>query len=292
MADSRLLAGLAGQIAHLEQIDKARVERLRHEALTAPVPWMAEYGLYQSGGWWTASLMNATGNAADVTIRDCAAQPTELLDHMPATAELLAGLGLSYMWVRLARLEANAFLWEHRDYRELRQVRRHRLHLPLRTNPSAFLVTGGVKVHLASGGIWRLTPTHAHGVCNLLGPDRIHLIADVYHDDAYRRLAAKASLHHSQIEPLPAAPPNVLKDRMAAARQLASGGFADAAERLLLRLFYCHAMPEGAVYDLIARMYAESGDSQTASRWLSTKNTVLALGSIPESPFPADSPSG
>ena len=279
---------LTGQIAHLEQIDKARAARLRHEALTAPVPWTAEYGLYQSGGWWTASLMNDTGNAADVTIRDCAARPTELLKHMPATAELLAELGLSYMWVRLARLEPNAFLWEHRDYRELRQVERHRLHLPLRTNSSAFLVTGGTKVHLASGGIWRLAPVHAHGVCNLLGPDRIHLIADVYHDAAYRRLAAKASLHRSQVEPLPAATPDVLNDRLGAARQLASLGFTDAAEWLLLRLFYRHAMPEGAVYDLIARMYEESGDSQTASRWLSTKHTVLALGPAPGSPPPND----
>jgi hypothetical protein len=287
MEGSPLLTGLAGQIAHLEQIDEARLGRLRHEALTAPVPWKAEYGLYQSGGWWTASLMNATGNAADVTIRDCAAQPTGLLEHMPATAELLAELGLSYMWVRLARLEPAAFLWEHRDYGELRQVRRHRLHLPLRTNPSAFLVTGGVKVHLASGGIWRLTPTHAHGVCNLLGPDRIHLIADVYHDDAYRRLAAKASLHGSQIEPLPAAPPNLLNDRLAAACQLAALGFAGAAERLLLRLFYHHAMPEGAVYDLIAQMYEESGDPQTASRWLSTKNMLLTLGSAPLPPSPS-----
>ncbi|HLX50661.1 MAG TPA: aspartyl/asparaginyl beta-hydroxylase domain-containing protein [Streptosporangiaceae bacterium] len=279
---------LTGQIAHLEQIDKARAARLRHEALTAPVPWTAEYGLYQSGGWWTASLMNDTGNAADVTIRDCAARPTELLKHMPATAELLAELGLSYMWVRLARLEPNAFLWEHRDYRELRQVERHRLHLPLRTNSSAFLVTGGTKVHLASGGIWRLAPVHAHGVCNLLGPDRIHLIADVYHDAAYRRLAAKASLHRSQVEPLPAATPDVLNDRLGAARQLASLGFTDAAEWLLLRLFYRHAMPEGAVYDLIARMYEESGDSQTASRWLSTKHTVLALGPARGSPPPND----
>ncbi|MFH9400783.1 hypothetical protein ACH4JS_13570 [Streptomyces sp. NPDC017638] len=47
---------------------------------------------------------------------------------------------------------------------------------------------------MTGGRIWRLTPTYAHGVCNLLGPDRIHLIADVYGDDAYQRLAERAQM--------------------------------------------------------------------------------------------------
>lgn len=273
------LNGLSEQIAQLDFLDPVRVERLRHEALTAPAPWKAEYSAYQSGGWWTASLMNASGDAADVTIGDCAAQPTDLLARMPATAELLADLGLSYMWVRLARLEANAFLWEHRDYDELAETERHRLHIPLHTNSSAFLVTGGAKVHMAGGHIWRLTPTYAHGVCNLLGPDRIHLIADVYADDAYRALTARASLHPSAAEPLPAASQALLADKFATARRLADLGYVAAAERLLLRLYYTFALPEGAAYDLITELHAGLGDFEAGARWGDAKKRLLALAS-------------
>ncbi|MEU6617488.1 aspartyl/asparaginyl beta-hydroxylase domain-containing protein [Streptomyces sp. NPDC004041] len=55
--------------------------------------------------------------------------------------------------MRLARLEPNACLWEHCDYDELDEVERHRLHIPLHTNSSAFLVTGGTKVHMGGGRI-------------------------------------------------------------------------------------------------------------------------------------------
>jgi len=84
------------------------------------------------------------------------------------------------MWVRLAKLTPNSFLWEHRDYADLPRTPRRRLHLPLFTNPSAVLVTGGAQINLTAGYLWRLLPTYAHGACNLLGPDRLHLIIDVY----------------------------------------------------------------------------------------------------------------
>ncbi|MFC4517945.1 aspartyl/asparaginyl beta-hydroxylase domain-containing protein [Streptomyces ehimensis] len=200
--EARSPHALVGQVAQLDRLDDSLVERLRHEALTAPAPWKAAYGDYQSGGWWTTSLMNASGDARDVRIGECTARPTDLLADMPVTAGLLADMGLSYMWVRLARLKANAFLWEHRDYDELDQVERHRLHIPLHTNSFAFLVTGGTKIHMTGGRIWRLTPSYAHGVCNLLGPDRIHLIADVYADDAYPHLAKQCELAPSSSETL------------------------------------------------------------------------------------------
>ncbi|MEW1659060.1 aspartyl/asparaginyl beta-hydroxylase domain-containing protein [Streptomyces sp. NPDC093707] len=271
-------AASSGQIVQLERLDGHLIERMRHEALTAPAPWKAEYGEFQSGGWWTTSLMNASGDAADVRIADGTAQPTALLGHMPATAGLLAELGLNYMWVRLARLDANAFLWEHRDYDDLDQVERHRLHIPLHTNSSAFLVTGGTKVHMAGGRIWRLTPTYAHGVCNLLGPDRIHLIADVYADDAYTRLAGRAE-EPSAAQRLPAASETDLADRLAAARRLADLGYTAAAEQLLLRLFYSFTLPEGTTYDLIAGLHTALGDSEANQRWMAAKAKLLALAS-------------
>ncbi|WP_225843045.1 aspartyl/asparaginyl beta-hydroxylase domain-containing protein [Streptomyces albus] len=269
---------LSGQVVELDRLDGQAVERMRHEALTAPGPWKAEYGEFQSGGWWTTSLMNTSGLAEDVRIADGTARPTAVLEHMPTIASVLSGLGLSYMWVRLARLEANAFLWEHRDYEELDQIERHRLHIPLHTNPSAFLVTGGRKVHMAGGRIWRLTPTFAHGVCNLLGPDRIHLIADVYLDDAYRRLAARAK-EPAGFRVLPQASEPELAERFAAARRLVRLGFTDAAEALLLRLFYAFALPEGTTYDLIAELHTALGDEEASARWKAAKSTLLALAS-------------
>ncbi|MEY9850235.1 hypothetical protein ABH940_007359 [Streptacidiphilus sp. BW17] len=274
--DSTLTA-LAGQIAQLDVVNSAQLERMRHEALTAQAPWKADYGAYQSGGWWTTSLMNASGDAADVTIGDCTAQPTGLLRQLPATSALLASLGLNFMWVRLARLESNAFLWEHRDYDELDQVERHRLHIPLHTNSSAFIVTGGAKVHMAGGRIWRLTPTCAHGVCNLLGPDRIHLIADVYADDAYHQLANRPTLHPALAERLPTADQTVLAERFGTARNLATLGYVDAAERMLLRIFYTFALPEGTAYDLITQLHASLGDMEAATRWETAKRRLLAL---------------
>ncbi|WP_431980305.1 aspartyl/asparaginyl beta-hydroxylase domain-containing protein [Streptomyces qinglanensis] len=271
-------AALSGQVAEMDRLDGQLIERMRHEALTAPAPWKAEYGEFQSGGWWTTSLMNTSGQAEDVRITDGTARPTAVLEHMPATASLLAGLGLSYMWVRLARLEANAFLWEHRDYDELDQVERHRLHIPLHTNSSAFLVTGGCKVHMSGGRIWRLTPTFAHGVCNLLGPDRIHLIADVYADDAYRHLAGRADAP-AGAEVLPRAREADLAGRLEAARRLADLGYIDAAEALLLRLFYSFALPEGTTYDLIAQLHAARGDQEASDHWSAAKSTLLALAS-------------
>ncbi|MEU0660704.1 aspartyl/asparaginyl beta-hydroxylase domain-containing protein [Streptomyces lavendulocolor] len=278
MEDAQPTTALSGQIVQLDRLDGSLIERMRHEALTAPAPWKAEYGEFQSGGWWTTSLMNASGDAAEVRIADGAARPTTLLGHMPATAGLLAELGLNYMWVRLARLEPNAFLWEHRDYDELDRVERHRLHIPLHTNSSAFLVTGGTKVHMAGGRIWRLTPTYAHGVCNLLGPDRIHLIADVYADDAYTRLADRAT-GPSGAEQLPTASEAHLADRLTAARRLADLGYVDAAEQLLLRLFYSFALPEGTAYDLIAGLHTALGDTEANQRWIAAKAKLLALAS-------------
>ncbi|MFV2197792.1 aspartyl/asparaginyl beta-hydroxylase domain-containing protein [Nocardiopsis sp. LOL_012] len=116
---------------------------------------MSGYSRFQSGGWGTLSLLNDTGHARDVTIGDTTtARPTDLLGRMPTTRALLDELGLEYMWARLALLEAGSYLWEHRDYQEdgLAQTERHRVHIPLATASSAFLVLGGSAVHLAPAG--------------------------------------------------------------------------------------------------------------------------------------------
>ena len=242
--------------------------------LTATVPWTAEYGPYQSGGWWTASLMNDTGEGADVTIKDCEPVPTALLRRLPATGRLLASLGWPVMWARLARLAPNSFLWEHRDYADLRRTPRHRLHVPLFTNPSAVLVTGGTKVSLSVGHVWRLLPTHAHGACNLLGPDRLHLIIDVYGTSSDEP-DDTADLDGGAVEHLPAATAADLQEQLATARALAELGFVDAAEKQLLRMYYRYAMEEGQVYDLIVELHRDLDRPEDAVRWTESRAILL-----------------
>lgn len=115
-----------------------------------PGDWVSGYSRFQSGGWGTLSLLNDTGNARDVTIGDADPVPTDLLQRMPTTRALLGELGLKYMWARLALLGAGSYLWEHRDYQEdeLTDAERHRVHIPITTTSSAFLVLGGSGEHL------------------------------------------------------------------------------------------------------------------------------------------------
>ncbi|MEU5304174.1 hypothetical protein ACH4YO_14540 [Streptomyces noursei] len=69
MQEAQPTAALSGQVAQLDRLDGQLIERMRYEALTAPAPWKVGYGEFQSGGWWTTLLMNASGEAADVADR-------------------------------------------------------------------------------------------------------------------------------------------------------------------------------------------------------------------------------
>jgi hypothetical protein len=265
------------QVARLGRLDSGLLDRLRHEALTVPSEWIKEYGPYQSGGWWTLSLLNDSGVPTDVTIKDCEPVETTLLQRMPVTRKFLSSLGFRYMWVRLARLGPNSFLWEHRDYNELSESERHRLHVPLTTNSSAALVTCGVKVHLRAGDLWRITPTHVHGACNLLGPDRIHLILDCYADEALAQVRANEQLSETDVVQLPTATQNQLDEHLASARSLVSLGYVSSAEKHLLRQFYEYSLPEGYVYDSIASLYDSLDRAAEADSWRAKKTILLGL---------------
>lgn len=258
-------------------VDPNLLDRMRHEVLTVPAAcdWVSGYGPYQSGGWGTLSLLNATGRATDVTIADCEPGPTDLLAAMPATRAWLAELGLTYMWARIARLDAASYLWEHRDYRELADVERHRLHIPIETSPSAFLVLSGRAIHLQPGKIWRLTPTYAHGAVNLHGPARIHLILDCYANPALDALSSGAHLPEAAVRQLPAPTAEMTGRLLSQARSLLRLGFAHAAEQYLLRSFFTYAQPEGHIYDLISAMHEYEGAPGDAEVWRDRKSTLL-----------------
>lgn len=273
------VAGLKRHIARLTAVDQSQVDALAREAASLPGSWSAEYSEYQSGHWWTKPLMNESGDPDDATIRDCDPVPTSVLRRMRRTHRFLERLGLRYMSVRLARLEANGFLWEHTDYRELQQTDRCRLHIPLATNASAYMVVDDYKIHLRPGWIWRLDPTTRHGACNLYGPSRIHLIIDAYADDALDNLSCGAALSTADVVPLPACGPHDLERHTDAARRLMRLGYHKSAEKYLLRLFYRYSLPPGLVYDMIAAQYRDTGALTEGALWESRKAVLLGARS-------------
>lgn len=272
-----VLARLAGQVARLTDLDPVDLEAVTAEALAAD-RGVVEYGDYQTGGWWTVSLLNhsPSRDPHDTVIGDGRPRPTTLLNRMPATRAFLDGLGLDFMYVRLARLSAPAYLWEHRDYAELRETGRHRLHVPLVTNPSAVLVTAGCQVHMAPGALWRLTPTVAHGARNVTGPDRLHLICDVYTTGAYADLAAQPLLDDGDAAALPELTGADRERLLGEAATLASLGFTAQAEQHLLRAFFDFAAPEGTGYELVAELHARLGNSEGEQQWRRTADRMLA----------------
>lgn len=275
-----LTAGdLSEQVACVAEFNPALLDRVRREVTTVPGEWQEEYGEAQSGGWFTLSLYNSTGSAQDVTIADCDPVETGLLAQMPVTRSLLRDLGLRYMWVRMARLSAGSYLWEHRDYAELSDSERYRLHIPLETNPSAYLVVGGTKVHMGVGRMWRLTPTYPHGVCNIHGPDRVHLIIDCYADQGLTSLLSSASLPADATVALPTLTEAERAARLSAAHAVAGLGYHDEAESILLRTFFERYGPEGASYEMVADLHARLADPISEAKWRSRKAAMLAQAS-------------
>ncbi|WFE98629.1 aspartyl/asparaginyl beta-hydroxylase domain-containing protein [Micromonospora sp. WMMD964] len=271
-------AVLLNQISRLGPLDRDLLAAVADEVRAITTGWAVNYGDYQSGGWYTLSLINPSGQSEDVTIHDGHGVPTEILEGMPNTKALLASLPLDIMWVRLARLEAGAYLWEHRDYGELSEVDHFRLHVPLVTNPSAVLAIDGHTINMQVGDLWRLAPVFRHGVCNVTGPERIHIVIDCYETEELSKILAAGHLLPDDVKPLPPLEPMALKQELAIASELLAGGFAEQAEEHLLKLFFRFDTDDAQGYHLITQMYAQAGDAKKADEWRERRAVLMGEG--------------
>jgi Aspartyl/Asparaginyl beta-hydroxylase len=59
-------------------------------------------------------------------------------------------------------------------------LRTHKIHVPLRTNPGALFLSGDEGIHLAAGRAWEVNNISSHGGINSGSEDRIHLIFEVF----------------------------------------------------------------------------------------------------------------
>lgn len=263
----------------LTEVDPRVLGEMARQLSVADVSWARHYGEYQSGGWWTSSLLGRSADARDAIVADSSdPTATQLLDQLPAFEAFLEALGLRYMNARLARMDAGAALWEHRDYQDLAPVARHRLHVPLQTNRRAVLVTaGGHSHHLPSGGVYLIQPRSAHAACNRGTQARVHLVADVYEDAALVQVLDRAT--PSTYVQLRDVPIGIVQ---ALLRELDGAGtesdVPSESERRILTLYFDYAPGEGQLYRWLEDAYTRQGNRARAAFWAQRRRRVLTDG--------------
>ena len=268
---------LIGQLSRLAVVDSLMLQGMQREVLNIDEAWSRVYNEYHSGGWWTLSLLNNTSNPSDATIEDCVPVETSLLAKMPVTKAFLKGLGLKYMWVRLAKLEPNSFMWEHCDYQELKDVGRFRLHVPVITNPQSMMIINFSKIHLNEGYVWKLNPIHRHAAGNFGREARVHLLIDCYVDDALEHLLESEHLDADCVINLPAPSEVALEQAVEICGDLARMGYNTLAEHHLLKMYHLYRLELGGGYDLVAQMYESIQDHGRKELWQNNKAKFLGL---------------
>ncbi len=85
--------------------------------------------------------------------------------------------------IMLARLLAGKDIARHVDASPSAEVP-HKVHVPIRTDPSVRFLVDDRGYHLARGRAWEVNNRRRHGVENGWDEDRIHLIFDYFDDDS------------------------------------------------------------------------------------------------------------
>lgn len=156
---------LVRQIAQIGEVDLGEVARAARELAGTDAGYRSQYVGFNDGHWHSAVLVNPSGRHDDHLISDGTGRPTELAAHLPGAMQIIndlaARFGLNVCWARLALMESGARVWEHRDFLELQQQDKVRLHVPLITNDRATLHFAEGAVHLAPGFVWHLATAHS-----------------------------------------------------------------------------------------------------------------------------------
>ena len=268
---------LMSQLSRLNVVDNLTLQAMQREVLNIDEGWSRVYNEYHSGGWWTLSLLNKTSQPRDATIEDCVPVETSLLAKMPVTRAFLRNLGLQYMWVRLAKLEADSFMWEHCDYQELKDVERFRLHVPIITNPQSLMIINYSQIHLDEGYIWKLNPVYRHAAGNFGTEARTHLLIDCYVNRELRKLLNSEQLDSSWVIDMPDPPEMMLERVVETCSDLARGGNTTLAEHHLLKMYHHWRLEEGRSYELVSQMYELLEDRGRRELWESNRAKFLGL---------------
>lgn len=179
------------------------------------------------------------------------------------------------MWVRLNKLAPGTCFWEHRDYSELSDQKKVRLHLPISTSPDSYMVFEDTSVHLKPDTLWLLRPdSDVHGFLNGSSV-RIHLILDAYLNNELSNEIDQVYFPEESVTLLSKATPDIYNELLSFAAKLVDENREQDAEELLLKTFLKYNQPLGFSYDLIISFYEKYSRGKKVQEWISRKYRFL-----------------
>lgn len=136
-------------------------------------------GCYE-GNWSAVSLLSFSGESADLNVHDYqyAYKPTPLLEHCGAFNDILQRFQTTLYSVRLMKLAKCSVIKTHTDVGTGYEEGIVRLHVPVQTDESIYVVSDGKKVRFEAGCCYYLDASKPHSVHNASTIDRVHLVID------------------------------------------------------------------------------------------------------------------
>jgi hypothetical protein len=164
-------------------------DRLATEVRTLRVsPWRSQRSIGQDGmirestvDWTILPLRSPGGDPARTDAGGAGPvghADTPHLARAPYVAEILRGFPAQLLGVRLMALGPGARVREHRDGKFGMPWGLVRLHVPVITNPEAYVVIGGERFHWDAGRLWFGDFNRPHHVSNSGAEARVHLVLD------------------------------------------------------------------------------------------------------------------
>ena len=121
-------------------------------------------------------LVSANGSTDDDSV-DGDMRPTPVLGRLPSLVPVLAALDAPIGRTRMMRIVPGGEAMAHVDLNRY-WWDRHRVHIPLRTDPSVEFRCGDAGTHMPAGSAWIFDTWRKHNVINPSSSERIHLVID------------------------------------------------------------------------------------------------------------------
>jgi quercetin dioxygenase-like cupin family protein len=181
------------------------VNRLQQEVKQlANHQWLLHYQQKQYEGEWSAIPLRSINGATDSILvspeENAVYKDTAFLTASPYCQEVLSHFQCPLLAVRLLKLNAGAFIKEHRDADLCYEKGEIRVHIPVTTNPNVEFYLDQERMRLQEGECWYMNFNLPHTISNNSDTDRVHLVIDAVVNDWVKDLFTQPSPHKKEIE--------------------------------------------------------------------------------------------